>query len=108
MPPQAICLGPAPDWPCCREPPTASPPPPPPALGSAPAAPPPRPRPTPLPTFTPGAPFRLSQRLLVCDDPAPLPRLQVIVLDSAGDGGPNLLVRVIWDAGQDQFFTGLK
>jgi hypothetical protein len=67
-----------------------------------------RPRPTPLPTFTPGAPFRLSQRVLLCDDPAPQPRLQVIVLDSAGEGVPNVLVRVIWDAGQDQFFTGLK
>ena len=78
------------------------------ALVVATAAPTSRPRPTPLPTFTPGAPFRLSQRLLVCDDPAPLPRLQVIVLDSAGEGVPNVLVRVIWDAGQDQFFTGLK
>jgi hypothetical protein len=67
-----------------------------------------RPRPTPLPTFTPGAPFRLSERVLICDDPAPLPRLQVIVLDAAGEGVPNVLVRVIWDEGQDQFFTGLK
>ncbi len=68
----------------------------------------PRPRPTPIPTATPGAPFRLSERQLVCDDPAPLPRLQVVVLDSAGEGVPNVLVRVIWDTGQDQFFTGLK
>ena len=67
-----------------------------------------RPRPTPLPTFTPGAPFRLSERALLCDDPASLPRLQVIVLDAAGEGVPNILVRVIWDTGQDQFFTGLK
>jgi len=68
----------------------------------------PRPRPTPIPTATPGAPFRLSERLLVCDDPALLPRLQVVVLDSGGEGVPNVLVRVIWDTGQDQFFTGLK
>jgi hypothetical protein len=67
-----------------------------------------RPRATPLPTFTPGAPFRLSDRELVCDDPAPQPRLQVVVLDAAGEGVPNVLVRVIWDAGQDQFYTGLK
>jgi hypothetical protein len=67
-----------------------------------------RPRPTPLPTYTPGAPFRLSERVLVCDDPAPAPRVQVIVLDAAGEGVPNVLVRVIWDAGQDQFYTGLK
>jgi hypothetical protein len=32
----------------------------------------------------------------------------VIVLDAAEEGVPNVLVRVIWDAGQDQFFTGLK
>ena len=68
----------------------------------------PRPRPTSIPTATPGAPFRLSERRLVCDDPAPQPRLQVVVLDAAGEGVPNVLVRVIWDAGQDQFFTGLK
>jgi hypothetical protein len=68
----------------------------------------PRPRPSPLPTATPGAPFRLSEREAVCDDPAPLPRLQVLVFDAAGEGVPNVLVRVVWDAGQDQFFTGLK
>jgi hypothetical protein len=67
-----------------------------------------RPRPTPLPTFTPGAPFRLSERALVCDDPAPQPRLQIVVVDAAGEGVPNVLVRVIWDTGQDQFYTGLK
>jgi hypothetical protein len=67
-----------------------------------------RPRPTALPTFTPGAPFRLTERVLLCDDPAPEPRLQVVVLDASGEGVPNILVRVIWDAGQDQFFTGLK
>jgi len=68
----------------------------------------PRPRPTLIPTGTPGAPFRLGERQLVCDDPAPLPRIQVVVLDAAGEGVPNVLVRVIWDTGQDQFFTGLK
>jgi hypothetical protein len=67
-----------------------------------------RPRPTPLPTFTPGAPFRLTERELVCDDPAPAPRVQVIVLDATQEGVPNVLVRVIWDDGQDQFYTGLK
>lgn len=67
-----------------------------------------RPPPTPLPTSTPGEPFRLESRLLDCDDPAPQPRLQVFVLDASGEGVPNVLVRVLWDAGQDQFFTGLK
>jgi hypothetical protein len=67
-----------------------------------------RPRPTALPTFTPGAPFRLTERVQVCDDPSPEPRLQVIVLDASGEGVPSVRVRVIWDAGQDQFFTGLK
>jgi hypothetical protein len=68
----------------------------------------PKPRPTPLPTATPGSPFVLESREAVCDDPAPLPRLQVVVLDAAGQGVANLLVRVIWDQGQDQFYTGLK
>jgi len=68
----------------------------------------PRPRPSPIPTATPGAPFRLGERQLVCNDPAPQPRIQVVVLDAAGEGVPNVLVRVIWDTGQDQFFTGLK
>lgn len=67
-----------------------------------------RPPPTPLPTPTPGAPFQLESRVLDCDDPAPQPRLQVVVLDASGNGVPNVLVRILWDAGQDQFFTGLK
>jgi len=67
-----------------------------------------RPPPTPFPTPTPGAAFRLAERALVCDDPAEEPRLQVVVRDAAGRGVPNVLVRVIWDAGQDQFYTGLK
>lgn len=67
-----------------------------------------RPTSTPAPSPTPGAPFVLESRRLVCDDPAPEPRLQVIILDASGEGVPNRLVRVIWDAGQDQFYTGLK
>src|SRR3989304_1234473 len=105
MPPRAICLAPAPGWRCCRgppPPPRAAPRPPPPTTQVlATAAPTSRPRPTPLPTFTPGAPFRLSERALLCDDPALLPRLQVIVLDAAGEGVPNVLVRVIWDTGRE-------
>lgn len=66
------------------------------------------PRASPQPTFTPGAPFRVGEKTLVCDDPSPLPRLQVIVMDSSGEGVPNVQVRVLWDSGQDQFFTGLK
>lgn len=67
-----------------------------------------RPPPTPLPTPTPGEAFRLESRVQVCDDPAPQPRLQVMVLDASGEGVPNLRVKVLWDTGQDQFFTGLK
>jgi len=100
----AAAVGGGPASPTSGPPPTAQPatPRPSPTLTT------PRPRPTPLPTATPGAPFRLSERVLVCDDPAPLPRLQVFVFDAAGEGVPNVLVRVIWDDGQDQFFTGLK
>lgn len=72
------------------------------------AAPSPRPSSTPAPSPTPGAPFQLDSRVQDCEDPAPEPRLQVVILDSSGEGVPNMLVRVIWDEGQDQFFTGLK
>ncbi len=44
------------------------------------------PRPTVLPTFTPGAPFRAGEKTVVCDDPSPIQRLQVVVLELVGGG----------------------
>jgi hypothetical protein len=68
----------------------------------------PTPLPTRTPTPTPGAPFALAEQQRVCDASLPGPLLQVVVLDAAGQPVPGVEVNVIWDEGQDHFFTGLK
>ena len=68
----------------------------------------PLPPPTRTPTSTPGAPFELIEKQQVCDPDIPLPLLQVEILDAAGRPVPGVEVLVVWDAGQDHFFTGLK
>ncbi|MGH2605249.1 MAG: hypothetical protein ACRDG5_01535, partial [Anaerolineales bacterium] len=60
------------------------------------------------PTATPGAPFQLLERDQVCDRDLTKPLLIVEVEDAAGRPIPGVEVLVIWDAGQDHFFTGLK
>jgi len=67
-----------------------------------------RPAPTRTPTATPGAPFQLLERDQVCDRDLTQPLLIVEVEDAAGRPIPGVEVLVIWDAGQDHFFTGLK
>ena len=64
--------------------------------------------PTPMPTATPGAPFALTDQEQVCDERLGAAQIQVRVLDAAGNGVPGVELLVIWDAGQDHFFTGLK
>jgi len=68
----------------------------------------PSPAPTRTPTSTPGAPFRLLAQDEVCDTDLGQPLLQVEVVDAAGQPVPGAEVRVVWDTGQDHFFTGLK
>ena len=68
----------------------------------------PRPPPTRTPTATPGAPFELLDREKVCDPDLHAPLIQVEVLDAADRPVPGVEVLVVWDAGQDHFFTGLK
>ncbi|MCX6071509.1 MAG: hypothetical protein NTU91_11745 [Chloroflexi bacterium] len=68
----------------------------------------PSPAPTRTPTSTPGAPFRLLDREQVCDETLGRSLLQVVVVDAAGQPVPGSEVRVVWDTGQDHFFTGLK
>jgi hypothetical protein len=77
---------------------------------STPATPTHRPTPsrTPTPTATPGAPFELSSRQALCDPMAPAPLIEVVVLDAASQPVPGMEVLVVWDNGQDHFFTGLK
>jgi hypothetical protein len=64
--------------------------------------------PTPMPTATPGAPFRLTEQEQVCDLRLGEAQIQVRALDAAGEGVAGVELLVIWDAGQDRFFTGLK
>ncbi len=66
------------------------------------------PPPTRTPTGTPGAPFELVDQERVCDPDLSAPLIQVEVVDAAGAGVPAREVLVVWDAGQDRFFTGLK
>jgi hypothetical protein len=68
----------------------------------------PTPPPTRTPTVTPGAPFELLSQEQVCDPLLAGPLLQVVVRDAAGQPVPGIEVIVVWDAGQDHFFTGLK
>jgi hypothetical protein len=72
------------------------------------ATPVPSPAPTRTPTSTPGAPFRLLAQDPVCDPTLGQPLLQVEVVDAAGQPVAGSEVRVVWDNGQDHFFTGLK
>jgi hypothetical protein len=68
----------------------------------------PLPPPTRTPTPTPGAPFELFDQEKVCDPDLYAPLIQVVVVDAAGRPVPGVEVLVVWDTGQDHFFTGLK
>jgi hypothetical protein len=67
-------------------------------------------RPTipPSATPTPGPPFELVERQVLCPERQADPLLQVQVEDAQGDPVPGVQVRVLWAAGEDRFFTGLK
>lgn len=60
------------------------------------------------PSATPGAPFRLVSKEEICDSRLQLPLIQVEVVDAAEQPVPGIMVLVIWDSGQDTFYTGLK
>jgi hypothetical protein len=70
----------------------------------------PRPTATPTvaPTATPGAPYELGAQEQVCDPALGEAQIQVVVLDAAGEGVPGVEVLVLWDEGEDRFYTGLK
>ena len=68
----------------------------------------PRPSPTRRPTATPGAAFLLASREQICDPLLSESLIQVVVLDAAQGPVPGREVIVVWDTGQDHFFTGLK
>ncbi|HEX9616177.1 MAG TPA: hypothetical protein VGA03_02085 [Anaerolineales bacterium] len=60
------------------------------------------------PTPTPGAPFILEESTFICDRDLGQPLIQVLTQDSAGEPVPGVEVVVIWEGGEDHFFTGLK
>ena len=66
------------------------------------------PLPTRTPTATPGALFQLLSRDSECDPDRADALLIVEVEDAAGNPVPGVEVLVVWDSGQDHFFTGLK
>jgi hypothetical protein len=68
----------------------------------------PLPSSTPRPTPTPGAPFTLASQQQVCNPLLSAPLIQVEVSDAAEGGVPGVEIIVVWDAGEDHFFTGLK
>jgi hypothetical protein len=68
----------------------------------------PRPPVTRFPTSTPGSPFKLESEEMVCDPQLAEPLIQVRVLDASGNEVPGAEILVVWDTGQDHFYTGLK
>ena len=66
----------------------------------------PRPTQTPVPTI--GAPFKLIAQESICDSNLPDGLLQVLVLNSNRRQMPGVEIKIKWDSGEDQFFTGLK
>ena len=66
------------------------------------------PSPTASPTATASAPFSLSTKEKICDPALRETQIQIRVLDAASKGVPGVKALVVWDTGQDIFFTGLK
>lgn len=66
------------------------------------------PRPTRTPTITPGAPFVLKKRDMVCNQTLGEALIQVQAYDAADNPVPGLEAVITWDGGENHFFTGLK
>ncbi|MDD5468949.1 MAG: hypothetical protein PHS96_14215 [Anaerolineales bacterium] len=67
---------------------------------------------TPLPTRTataaPGGPYVLTNRELRCEQDFGAPLIQVFVFNSSGQQVPAVEVVVLWEGGENHFYTGLK
>lgn len=55
-----------------------------------------------------GIRFEIEERLISCQGSDLPPQLMIEVLDDDGEPIPGIELTVIWDEGQDRFFTGLK
>jgi len=62
---------------------------------------------SPTPSATPGAPFVLQSAAQTCN-PNLERRLEVEILDAAGQPVPSVELVVTWPGGEEHFFTGLK
>ena len=58
--------------------------------------------PTPVPTY------QLRSKEEVCDSDLIDPLIQMLIFDSIGEPVPGVEVFIVWDEGEDHFFTGLK
>jgi hypothetical protein len=59
-------------------------------------------------TPTAGVQFVLQDSTLICNIDQPDPLIQVNVRDAAGQPVPGVELEVLWEDGQDHFFTGLQ
>jgi len=64
--------------------------------------------PSPTQTSTPIPTYQLRSKEKVCDPALSIPIIQVLVYNVSGDPVPGIEVLVLWDQGEDHFFTGLK
>lgn len=74
----------------------------------SPSTPSPAPSPSPTPTILPPPTFRLGSMEKICQTDLTNPLIQVIVEDETGGGVAGVEVLIIWDSGEDHFFTGMK
>jgi hypothetical protein len=63
--------------------------------------------PSPTQTATPPPDFQLRSLRKICDPDLP-PMIQVSISDSEGQPVSGMEIVVVWDDGEDHFFTGLK
>lgn len=64
--------------------------------------------PSPTQTPTPNPAYQLRLQDEVCDPDLVDPLIQVVVFDAIGEPVPGVEVFLVWDHGEDHFFTGLK
>ena len=64
--------------------------------------------PTPTQTSTPIPAYQLRYQEKVCDPTMDSPFIQVLVYDDVGEPVPGVEVLILWEQGEDHFFTGLK
>jgi hypothetical protein len=64
--------------------------------------------PAPTQTSTPIPAYQLRSQEKVCDPTLDSPLIQVLVYDAVGEPVPGVEVLILWEQGDDHFFTGLK